>query len=100
MKIGDGRLSESAMNVSLSPELQRLITEKIQSGEYRSADEVIREGLELLQAKDAAKHADNSKTSASLADTLAGIASEIPESEWASLPSDFSKNLDRYLYGN
>ena len=36
------------MNVSLTPELERRIAEKIESGLYTSASEVIREGLRLL----------------------------------------------------
>ena len=91
---------KDAMNISLSPELERLISEKIQSGQYRSVDEVIREGLELLQAKEATTHVDVAKNSTSLTDVFGAIASDVPESEWAHLPTDLSKNLDRYLYGS
>jgi antitoxin ParD1/3/4 len=40
------------MNVSLNPELERLIHQKVESGLYNSASEVIREGLRLLIAQD------------------------------------------------
>ena len=40
------------MNVSLTPELEKLIHEKVQSGMYYSASEVIREALRLLQERD------------------------------------------------
>jgi antitoxin ParD1/3/4 len=40
------------MNVSLSPELEKLIEEKVKSGMYNSASEVIRAGLRLLQEQD------------------------------------------------
>jgi antitoxin ParD1/3/4 len=40
------------MNVSLTPELERLVTLKVESGLYQSASEVIREGLRLLQDQD------------------------------------------------
>jgi len=36
------------MNVSLTPELEKLVESKVQSGRYQSASEVIREGLRLL----------------------------------------------------
>ena len=36
------------MNVSLTPELERFVQEKLSSGLYRSASEVVREGLRLL----------------------------------------------------
>lgn len=37
------------MNVSLTPELERYIEEKISSGRYRSASEVVRESVRLMQ---------------------------------------------------
>lgn len=40
------------MNVSLTPELERLVQEKVQSGRYASVSEVIREGLRLLEEQD------------------------------------------------
>ena len=39
------------MNVSLSAELERLIEQKVKSGMYNSASEVIRAGLRLLQER-------------------------------------------------
>jgi antitoxin ParD1/3/4 len=40
------------MNVSLTPELEKLVESKVQSGRYQSASEVIREGLRLLDDQD------------------------------------------------
>jgi antitoxin ParD1/3/4 len=40
------------MNVSLTPELEQYITEKVESGLYHSASEVVREGLRLLRERD------------------------------------------------
>jgi antitoxin ParD1/3/4 len=40
------------MNVSLTPELERLVQEKVKSGRYASVSEVIREGLRLLEEQD------------------------------------------------
>jgi len=40
------------MNVSLTPELERLVAERVASGRYTSASEVIREGLRLLEQQD------------------------------------------------
>lgn len=41
------------MNVSLTPALEEKIQEKLASGFYNSASEIIREALRLLFAKDA-----------------------------------------------
>ncbi len=40
------------MNVSLTPELEELVTEKVRSGRYNSASEVVREALRLLEEQD------------------------------------------------
>ena len=45
------------MNVSLTPELERLVNQKVSSGLYNSASEVIRAGLRLLEEQDAFKRA-------------------------------------------
>ncbi|MEB3211990.1 MAG: type II toxin-antitoxin system ParD family antitoxin [Leptolyngbyaceae bacterium] len=41
------------MNVSLTPELEKLVLDKVASGMYSSASEVIRESLRLLKERDA-----------------------------------------------
>jgi antitoxin ParD1/3/4 len=40
------------MNISLTPHLEELIREKIVSGSYTSASEVVREALRLLEQED------------------------------------------------
>ena len=40
------------MNVSLTPELEKLVQSKVESGLYNSASEVIRESLRLLHERD------------------------------------------------
>lgn len=40
------------MNVSLTQEMERFIDERVASGRYRSASEVVREALRLLQERD------------------------------------------------
>lgn len=40
------------MNVSLTPELERIVNQKVECGMYNSASEVVREGLRLLQKRD------------------------------------------------
>jgi antitoxin ParD1/3/4 len=44
--------SKSTLNVSLTPELTALIAEKISTGHYRSASEVVRAALRLLDERD------------------------------------------------
>jgi antitoxin ParD1/3/4 len=40
------------MNISLTPHLEAMIREKIASGSYNSASEVVREALRLLEQED------------------------------------------------
>ena len=40
------------MNVSLTPELEELVDERVSSGMYHSASEVVREALRLLEERD------------------------------------------------
>jgi antitoxin ParD1/3/4 len=41
-----------SMNISLTPRLEEMIREKIASGSYSSASEVVREALRLLELED------------------------------------------------
>ena len=43
------------MNVSLTPELERVVNEKVDSGLYQTASEVVREALRLLKERDDAR---------------------------------------------
>jgi antitoxin ParD1/3/4 len=44
----------STMNVSLTPQLEKLVQDRVKSGRYTSASEVIREALRLLETHDRA----------------------------------------------
>jgi antitoxin ParD1/3/4 len=43
------------VNISLTPELERLVDDKVKTGRYASASEVVREGLRLLEEQDETK---------------------------------------------
>lgn len=43
------------MNVSLTPELEQFIRQKVDSGLYNSSSEVVREALRLLEEQDRLK---------------------------------------------
>ena len=40
------------MNVSLTPDLEKYVQEKVDTGRYRSSSEVVREALRLLEERD------------------------------------------------
>jgi antitoxin ParD1/3/4 len=43
------------MNISLTAELERMVDDKVKSGRYASASEVVREGLRLLEEQEQLK---------------------------------------------
>jgi antitoxin ParD1/3/4 len=58
------------MNVSLTTELEEMVEQKVKTGLYTSASEVVREGLRLLQQRDEMREA---KLKALRADIQKGI---------------------------
>lgn len=44
----------TTMNISLTPQLEKLVQDRVKSGRYTSASEVIREALRLLETHDRA----------------------------------------------
>jgi putative addiction module CopG family antidote len=87
------------MRTALSPDVERLILEKVRSGRYRSADEVVRLALILLQKDEEQERSTQSTGVGDLAAAFAGIADDVPEADWQKVPVDLSRNLDHYVYG-
>ena len=64
------------MNVSLTPYLEAMIQQKVQSGRYNNASEVVRAGLRLLEEHEQRHKAE---LQALRADIAAGKASGTPK---------------------
>jgi antitoxin ParD1/3/4 len=45
-----------AMNVALTPQLEAMIRERVESGRYNNASEVVREALRLLEEHERVQH--------------------------------------------
>ena len=61
------------MNVSLTPELEKFVSAKVQSGRYNSASEVVREALRLLEEHEAARAAQLAEFNGELGRRLAAL---------------------------
>jgi antitoxin ParD1/3/4 len=61
------------MNVSLTPELDRFVIGKVESGRYTSASEVVREALRLLEEHDRARTAQIAGFNQELGSRLASL---------------------------
>jgi antitoxin ParD1/3/4 len=47
---------DAAMNVSLTPQLEAMIRQRVESGRYNNASEVVREALRLLEEQERVQH--------------------------------------------
>jgi antitoxin ParD1/3/4 len=61
------------MNVSLTPELEKLVSTKVESGRYNSASEVVREALRLLEERDLSRAAQLAEFNAEVGRRLAAL---------------------------
>ncbi len=61
------------MNISLTPELEKFVSAKVQSGRYNSASEVVREALRLLGEHDSARAARLAEFNEELSRRLASL---------------------------
>lgn len=61
------------MNVSLTPELERFVNGKVQTGRYNSASEVVREALRLLEQHEHARAAQLGVFNQELGSRLAAL---------------------------
>jgi antitoxin ParD1/3/4 len=62
-----------AMNVSLTPELEKFVNAKVDSGRYNSASEVVREALRLLEEHEQARAAQHAEFTRELGRRLASL---------------------------
>ena len=61
------------MNVSLTKELERFVSRKVESGRYTSASEVVREALRLLEGQEKAQAEERKSFNAELKSRLAAL---------------------------
>ena len=63
------------MKISLTPELERFVSAKVESGRYNSASEVVREALRILEEHDHARAAQLAEFSRELSRRLHSLDS-------------------------
>jgi len=61
------------MNVSLTPELEKFVHNKVQAGRYNSASEVVREALRLLEQHEQSRAAQLGEFNKELERRLAAL---------------------------
>lgn len=93
----------SRMSISLSPDLAERVQQKVKTADYRSPDEVIREALDALDAKEQSEpplplNAKKSQT-VPVWERFQNAVRAIPDEELSALPPDGASEHDHYLYG-
>jgi putative addiction module CopG family antidote len=92
------------MNVHLSERWEPFIRSQMQSGRYRSENEVLDEALQLLRQRDQVQRTgDQAEPLASepvpawqrVLDNMKAV----PDDVFDRIPADSSEHLDHYLYG-
>ena len=63
------------MNVSLTPELEKFVSAKVNTGRYNSASEVVREALRLLEENDRVRAQQLKEFNQELGNRLAALDS-------------------------
>jgi len=76
----------------MQPEIAQTIFEKVK---ILSLDEQ-KEVLEIVEKK---VSVSQKKDSRPIWEVIAEISSQVPDEEWAKLPTDGAENHDHYLYG-
>lgn len=94
----EGR-STNKMGISLNPALEERIAAKVRSGQYKSANDVVEKGLDLLEELDAVPPQMLPDGKEPVWEMAVRLGKQIPEEELLRIPPDFSRNLDHYLYG-
>lgn len=61
------------MNVSLTPELEKMVHAKVRSGRYNSASEVVRSALRLLDREDSSRATQIEELRARLDTSMAAL---------------------------
>jgi Arc/MetJ-type ribon-helix-helix transcriptional regulator len=91
------------MPISLSPDLDDRIQQKVLRAGYRTPDEVIRKALDALDAQERQEvrqpETVKKKSAGPVWQRFQDAARAIPEEELASLPQDGASDHDHYLYG-
>ena len=91
------------MPISLPPDLDDRIQQKLSKAGYRTPDEVIHKALDALDAQEQQEVRQPGKVKKKPAvpvwQRFQNAACSIPEEELASLPPDGASEHDHYLYG-
>jgi len=81
------------MNVSLGPKWEKFVEDKLKTGDYQSASELVREGLRMLEQQDLSTQRGTVVTFEELQDALlasvrSGPATPMTKGDWKELHAE------------
>ena len=82
------------MNVSLTPQLEAMIRQRVASGRYNNASEVVREALRLLEEREQLEHL-RSLLAVGLAEAERGELIEVTPEYWEELDRRVEERFQR-----
>lgn len=86
------------MNVSLTPQLEKMIASKVKAGMYQTASEVVREALRLMKERDKEQAKLREDVLAGLRQVQQGDYTEYDETSTARLAAEInSRGRKRFL---
>ena len=89
------------MTIRLKPELERLVNEKVASGEFHNADDfvayAVREALGVDGGSE--EQPENKQGERPIWEAIEEIWRDVPAEELAKLPRDGASQHDHYIYG-
>jgi Arc/MetJ-type ribon-helix-helix transcriptional regulator len=78
------------------PEVEALINQRLQSGAFKDAEDVILQALQASPSKPAEQNGDPRP----IWDVILDNMKDVPAEEFAKLPKDGASEVDHYLYGH
>ena len=87
------------MKVTLPAELEQLVNEKVDRGEFESVDAAVAHAVLQTLGPNGSSHDKEPNEARHISDVFAEIMADVPPHELAKLPKDGASQVDHYVYG-
>ncbi len=87
------------MNVTLPAELEQLVNEKVDRGEFESVDAAVEHAVRHALGANGDSHGSEPSVARHISDVFAEIMADVPPEELAKIPRDGASQVDHYIHG-
>ena len=88
-----------SVKVTLPAELEQLVNEKVERGEFESVDAAVARAVRQTLGPNGSSHDKEPNEARHISDVFAEIMADVPPHELAKLPKDGASQVDHYVYG-